>query len=159
MTLREIIALAGDTKSEKKRVSFQGIPITVEVSKGNSRVLHNDQGEVVYKVKMSHDYGFFNKTKGRDGDEVDVMLGPNQHATEAYVIHMVDKGPDADEREDEDKVMLGFSSASDAKDGFLRHYPANFYGGMSCIPMTEFKHKLATASLPYRRKKITARSV
>lgn len=155
-TVATLLAHAADTPSVDKTTEFQGLPITIEVQRGKQRLLHDDTGKVVYKQQMYADYGYFTNTKGRDGDEVDVFVGPVKAANEAFVIHMLDKGPVVNEREDEDKCFLGYPSADAAKAAFLAHYPKTFYGGMTALPMDEFKQKLATASLPYRKKKITA---
>ena len=157
MRIMDILRLqAGDTKPVNRKVVRHGLSITIEHPKGTFRVLHDDRGVVVYKKLMSSDYGYFNGTKGRDGDEVDVMVGPMENAKEVYVVHMTDKGPRVDEREDEDKCLIGYPSATAAKAAFLAHYPRDFYSGMTCLPVETFKKQLATASLPYRRKKITA---
>ena len=145
-----------DSESLNKQVTVYGFPITVERPRGSMRTLHDADGNIVYQRRMFYDYGFFNGSKGRDGDEVDVFLGPSQRATEVYVVHMVDKGPIVDQREDEDKVMLGFDTAEMARSAFLLHYPASFYDSMTSMSLATFREKLATAALPYRRKKITA---
>jgi hypothetical protein len=159
MNLSQAIAITAhgkDTPSANKKMTVSGLPVTIEVPRGKDRVLHDDDGKQVYRRRMFHHYGFLNGTKGRDGDEVDVFVGPISDAKEAYIIHMRDMGPVPEEREDEDKVFLGFSSADAAKAAFLLHYPPTFYDGMTALPIEQFKKKLATASLPYRKKKITA---
>lgn len=145
-----------DTPVKLTKTRRHGLPISVEYAKGATRALHDDKGNVVYKVHMQNDYGYIDKTKGRDGDEVDCMLGPYKNANEVYVIHMIDMGPVPSEREDEDKCMIGFPSADMAKAAFLRHYPKNFYGGMTALPVAEFKKKLKGTQVPHTRNKITA---
>lgn len=151
-----LMAHSTDMPSSDKQVSLHGLPITVEVPKGRYRILHDDSGKPVYKKLMMYSYGFFNGTKGRDGDEVDCFVGPEKDAKEVYVIHMKDFGPVPSEREDEDKCMIGFRSADAAKTAFLLHYPASFYDGMTALPVDQFKEKMAKATLPHRKKKITA---
>jgi hypothetical protein len=124
-----------------------GLPVTIEVKKGQTRQLRNDKGKVVYERLMKHDYGYIGKTTGRDGDEVDAFVGPiGDKAQEVYVVHMKDLGPDVKEREDEDKVFLGFPTAEAAKASFLAHYPETFYEGMTTLPVSLFKKKLQDAS-------------
>ena len=159
MNLNTVISLsahASDTPSAGAKTEMHGLPITIEHPRGSIRKLHDDSGKVVYKKHMHYSYGFFNGTKGRDGDEVDCMLGPIKYAKEVYVVHMRDMGPVPSEREDEDKCMIGFQSADAAKAAFLMHYPENFYAGMTALPVDEFKERMAKASLPYMKKKITA---
>lgn len=151
-----LLAHAADSPSVNRKLKVAGLPIVIEHPKGSQRLLHNDAGEVVYKVHMHYSYGFVSGTKGRDGDEVDVFVGPIRVPKDVFIIHMVDRGPDKKEREDEDKVMLGFPSADAAKSGFLLHYPKSFYGGMTCLPLDVFKKRLKEAQKPHRRKMLHA---
>lgn len=157
-TAHYLSAFTRDHNTPKKllKTKVQGFPVTIEHPKGSVRTIKDDLGRVVYEKRMYVHYGFFNKSKGRDGDEVDVMVGPVPNAKEVYVIHMLDKGPDKDARQDEDKVMMGFPNEQQAKNAFFLHYPQNFFGGMTTLPLATFKKKLAEGSKPYRRKKITA---
>jgi transposase-like protein len=157
VALRDLAAHASDTPRAMAKVRTHGLPITIEHPRGTERSLHDDDGNEVYKVQMHHDYGFINRTRGRDGDAVDCFIGPVPNAEEVYVIHMLDKGPDKNAREDEDKAMIGFESAEAAKTAFLMHYPPAFFGGMTVLPLKVFKQKLKQASLPHREKKIHAR--
>jgi hypothetical protein len=161
MRLAEILAArdpgsAKDSKPEAKYVERMGLGIVIEYPKGAQRKYHNKDGKVVYQKTMRYPYGFFEGTKGRDGDEVDAILGPSQRFDDVFVVHMLDKGPDVEQREDEDKVLIGFSTADAAKMGFLQMYPREFFGGMTILPVETFKQRLATASLPYRAKTIHA---
>lgn len=151
-----VIAHANDTKVVNKKMKRHGLAITIEHPKGSLRILHDDKGKPVYKKLMHSDYGYFNKTTGRDGDEVDCMVGPIPDAKEVFIVHMKDLGPVKSEREDEDKCMVGYQSADAAKAAFLAHYPATFYDGMTALPVAVFKKRLKTAQLPHRKKKITA---
>ncbi len=160
MNLDTVISLrahANETPISGKQTKMHGLPITIEHPRGTQRKLHDDEGNVVYKVHMYADYGFFNGTKGRDGDEVDCFVGPMKDAKEVYVVHMRDLGPVKEQREDEDKCMVGYQSADAARSAFLMHYPATFYGGMTCLPVSDFKKRLELASLPHREKKIHAK--
>jgi|SRR5215471_17086449 len=158
MRLSQAIAYV-QTQNEEvaKRIRHSGLSISIEHPKGTMRILKNDEGKVVWQKHMFHHYGFIDKTTGRDGDAVDVMIGPLENPAEVYIIHMLDKGPDVSEREDEDKVMLGFPSADAAKQAFHLHYPKSFYGGMTVLPIKKFKERLTTASLPFHTRKIHAR--
>jgi|SRR5581483_355303 len=148
-----------DTPVQNIKMARHGLPITIEHPKGTQRKLFNDDGKLVYSVHMHNHYGYFDNTKGVDGDDVDCIVGPMENAKEVYVIWMVDKGPDVAQREDEDKVMVGFPNAEAARRAFHLHYPKNFFGGMTVFSVANFKNKLATAQLPYRRKKLAAKAV
>lgn len=156
ITAGQLSAHADDTKVANVKTLRHGLPITIEHKKGSDRTLHNDAGKQVYKVRMHNDYGYIDNTKGRDGDEVDVMLGPSEDAEEVYIVHMKDMGPDPSQREDEDKVMMGFPSADLAKSAFHMHYPREFYEGMTAMPVDQFLKTLKQAQKPHAKKKLTA---
>lgn len=141
-----------DTQSANTKTKRYGLRIIIEHPKGTKRVLHDDSGKKVYEKHMYHSYGYIEKTAGRDGDEVDVFLGPSLLAKEVYVVHMKDLGPVKKEREDEDKVFLGFTSAEAARTAFLLHYPKTFFDGMTVLSVQQFKKRLSET----RNQKITA---
>lgn len=145
-----------DTPTKAIKLKRHGLKITIEHPRGSLRILHDDDGNVVYKQHMHAHYGEFTNTKGRDGDPVDCFVGPYENAKEVYIIHMLDKGPVKAEREDEDKCFVSYQSPEAAKTAFLLHYPPSFYGGMTCLPIATFKKKLKTAQLPHREKKLHA---
>lgn len=124
-------------------IEFAGLPVTVEYKAGSRRTLRNRRGEVVYDKRMRNHYGFIRATVGRDGDEIDVIIGPDQDAEFVYVIDMIDLGPDVAQREDEDKVMLGFADQDAAEEAFLWMYPETFLGGTKEIPLHVFRDRIA----------------
>lgn len=154
-----VLAHTKDTPIDGRPLVRHGLPITIEHRAGTLRQLHDDAGNVVYKKHMYNSYGYFNHTKGRDGDEVDCFIGPLRDAKEVFIVHMLDKGPVKSEREDEDKCFIGFPGADAAKTAFLLHYPIEFYGGMTAMPVKQFKAKLKQAQLPHREKKIHGASL
>jgi hypothetical protein len=127
-----------------KRLKFQGLDISVENRAGSIRK-GVDPSYGPWSVKMTHDYGYIKGSKGMDGGGVDCFIGPNPTSKMAYVVH-IRKTPKF-QKFDEDKVLLGFNSKTEAKKAFMAHYDnPKFYGGMDVIPMAEFKKKvMATA--------------
>jgi len=124
------------------KTEFQGIPISIENRKGSIRSGEGPEGE--WKTKMKHPYGYIKGTKGLDGDQLDCFVGPDENVGFAYVVHS--KKPPNFKKDDEDKVMLGFSSAKTAKRVFLQHYDdPKFFGGMDTIPMAQFLDKAEEA--------------
>jgi hypothetical protein len=146
MTLIELLQIQAltDPNDPKKvqHLQFAGFGVTIEFPKGSIRTIKNTDGDICYKKLMQYPYGFLDGTEGRDGDEVDIILGPNENAEQAFVAHMIDKGPDVDQREDEDKAFLGFDNYADALSAFYSMYPKNFFGGMTVLPIKVFKQKL-----------------
>jgi hypothetical protein len=125
-----------------KRYEFAGVPVSVEYPAGVRRLLKNRMGRPVYDRVMEHDYGFVESTVGRDGDEVDVIVGPNPQSENAYVVDMIDAGPEPAHRQDEDKLLIGFDSPEAAKDAFISMYSESFFGGMGRMTMDELRHRL-----------------
>lgn len=122
------------------RTQFQGLPISVENRRGSVRE-GCDKKWGCWRTKMKVPYGYLRGTKGMDGAEVDVFVGPKVDAKMAYVV-TIKKQPEFKE-DDEQKVMLGFPDAKTAKRVFLQHYDdQRFFGKMDEIPMEEFKKKV-----------------
>lgn len=136
---------AGNYRKEHRR--FQGLDISIENPKGSVRTGTGPGGKP-WRVTMRHTYGYIRGTCGVDKDHVDCYLGPNPDASHAYVVHQRQAGQW--DHYDEDKVMLGFDSAADAKAAYLAQYDdPRFFGTMTALPMADFKRKaLATRQRP-----------
>lgn len=111
--------------STKKKVDFQGLPISIDRPKGFVQSGQDEKGNP-WTREYKFDYGFIPRTKGGDGEGLDVYVGPNEDAPNAYWIVQ----RKADGSFDEYKVMVGFDTAAAAKKAYLDHTPARFFGGM-----------------------------
>lgn len=121
------------------RIEFQGLKISVENRKGSVRKGVDADGKP-WAIKMMFPYGYVRMTEGADGDHVDCYIGPNEQSEKVFVIHQND--PTTGEY-DEDKCMLGFDSAKEAKRAYLAHYNRpGFFGSMVEMTMDEFKKKI-----------------
>ena len=116
----EAQAQAGNYR--KGKISFNGFLITIENPKGSYRRGKDKDGHE-WKTLMHNDYGYFNRTVGKDGDAIDVFLGPNLKSEKIYPIDQFLNG-----EFDETKVMLGFNSAEEAKDAYLSNYEKDWKG-------------------------------
>lgn len=127
-----------------------GIPISIENPAGSIRSGKGKDGKE-WSVRMPHHYGYFKRTEGKDGDQVDVHVGPHIETDQVHVIDQVN--PDTG-KFDEHKVMMGFhkpheavnayhSSFSDGK-GHLR------MGGMVSMHMHDFRKWLKDKSATKR---------
>lgn len=115
---------------------YAGLEVNVENPAGTDRVGISKKGKE-WRIKMKYDYGFVSSIKGTDGDALDVYLGPDQEAKNVFIVHQVD--PDSGAY-DEDKCMLGFGDAKEAKKIYIAHYDSpKFFGSMSVISFKEFK--------------------
>ena len=142
MTSEEIDERANEaninpTEAEKQasnykmgHVSVKGMPISIENPRGSKRHWKDEKGNEGYNV-MKHHYGYFKKTSGngKDGDAVDVFIGP--HPTDFDIVYVVDQNNKKGEF-DESKVMLGFKSMEDAKKGYMSNYTKD-WKGFKCI--------------------------
>jgi hypothetical protein len=115
---------------------YQGLPIAIENRRGSVRKGKDRDGNE-WRTKMKHPYGYLKGTKGADGEGVDVYVGPDKDAPNAFVVHQRDKET---KKYDEDKVMLGFRSKREAKEAFLAHYddPA-FLGPIAKVSMERLR--------------------
>jgi uncharacterized protein len=133
------------SKALLRHQKFAGLDVVIENEIGSVR---SGDG---WSVTMKHSYGYISRTRGADGDEVDVFLGPNEKAEKCYVIHTrnVETGD-----YDEDKLMLGFADSDAAVAAFYDNYSdAQLHlGGIEMIPMSDLKDKLSK----FRGRKIEA---
>jgi phage-related protein (TIGR01555 family) len=137
--LREKLKSTDADSSGIKYVNFAGVMVGIEYDAGERRIFYDDNGEVVYNTLLKYPYGFIQGTTGRDGVEIDVILGSTKQPNDVYIVDMIDLGPNVEARENEDKVMLGFDNAEEAKEAFYSMYPTNFFGGMKKMPIEEFR--------------------
>ena len=123
---------AGNYKMGHVRV--RGFDITIENPIGSRRYYGKDKKK--YNVMQNH-YGYFTNTKGKDGDQVDVFIGPDVERFEK--VYVVDQKIDG--KFDESKVMFGFSSKKEAKAAYFSNYATNWHGFMHItgVPLTVFK--------------------
>lgn len=114
---------AGNYK--KGHVSLHGLDISIENPAGSVREGVDRDGKP-WRVRMAHHYGYVRRYgPGRDGDHVDVFIGPNPDSTRAFIIDQVN--PDS-RRFDEHKIMLGFDTQAEAEAGYLANYAPGWQG-------------------------------
>lgn len=109
-----------DPDSVKFKTEFQGIPIHVDRPKGFKMVGTDAHGKP-WSRRYNYDYGFIPKTRGGDGDGLDVFIGPEKDSRDTYWA--IQAKPDGSF--DEYKVMLGFNGRDAAKAAYEAHIPAN----------------------------------
>ncbi len=97
---------------------FQGLLIHIEHDRGDTRRGTSPDG-TAWRTTMSHPYGEIVGTLAVDGDPLDVFIGPNPHATHAYVI--ASKLPGSPHY-DESKIMLGWDTQEAAVAAFRANY-------------------------------------
>lgn len=121
-----------------RKTKFQGLDISIETDKGEKRHWYDPHNKTEGTTTMKYPYGYILRTMGADDEHVDVFLGPNEDSEDVFIVHQR-KAPDFEEY-DEDKVMLGFESAREAKAAYKEHYnDPQFFGTMTSTTMDDFK--------------------
>ena len=148
MTAEEITAEAAETNTEptekqkeagnykKGHVYVKGMKISIEQPKGSIRKGTDGKGKE-WKTKMSNHYGYFSRTVGKDGDHVDVFIGPDiDDFDKVFVVDQKVNG-----KFDESKVMLGFKDIESAKQAYLSNYSKDWKGfwKITGVPLEIFK--------------------
>jgi DNA-directed RNA polymerase specialized sigma subunit len=120
-----------------KRITFAGMDVSVETQKGAYRHWGDRDGSSG-KTLMLYDYGYVRGSLGTDGDHVDVYVGPDEFAPSVYVISQMTVN--RWDTFDEQKCMLGFRTAREAKRAYMAHYnDPRFFGSMKEMPIGEFR--------------------
>ena len=118
------------------RTRLYGMDISIENKKGSYRSGVDKDGHK-WKTFMHYDYGYIRGTVGTDKDHLDCYVGSDKEAQKVYVIHQNDP---VTHKYDEDKCMLCFSSAADAKAAYMKQYDRpGFYGSMTTMTIEQFK--------------------
>lgn len=130
----------------KGHITIMGLDITIENPKGSYRKGVDKNGNE-WKILMNNDYGYFRRTLGKDGDAIDVFIGPNLSSEKIFPIDQYLGG-----NFDETKVMLGFNTAADAKKAYMSNYEKGWKGFkyISEVNLEDFKKWLYDG---YRQRK------
>lgn len=124
------------------RREFAGFRIAIENPAGSTRHWFDLDGKQTGETQMYHDYGYFEDHEGADGEELDVYLGPDEHAPFVYLVSQM-KAPDF-KRKDEQKVMAGFPSFDAARLAYMKHRNDGdaAIGAILAVSMDRFRRKL-----------------
>jgi len=134
----ELLKMLNETKLHS-RTHYDGLDISVEVpANGYRRGINKKTGEE-WSYKIPASYGYIKGTHSPDGEHLDCYLRKNpKKGAQVYVMHQLT--PDGS-RFDEDKVMLGYSSKSEAIKAFkgMTFKPGTMYGGCTEFDMEHFQ--------------------
>jgi hypothetical protein len=118
---------AGNYKMEHIRV--HGLPISIETKKGDKR---RPQWP-----SLAADYGYIKRTLGKDGDHIDVFVGPDKSSEMVFVIDQVGLNGKFDEH----KVLLGFANQADAIATYRKCYHNGWkVGPVTAMTIAQFKN-------------------
>jgi GNAT superfamily N-acetyltransferase len=118
----------------KKQITWQGLRMKIEHEPGDVRSGKSKDGKT-WERTMFDSYGYIPGTKGKaaDGDAIDVYFAKDPEDGPVFKVRQLKK--DTGEY-DEDKFMVGFGSAENAKKAYLRHMPAWALGDISSVGKT-----------------------
>lgn len=132
--LKKSLTYSGHTL--QGRMKLYGMDISIENKKGSYRSGTDSDGHQ-WRIYMHYDYGYIRETVGTDGDHVDCYIGSDKTADKVYIVHQKKPGT---KQYDEDKCMLCFDSAENAKKAYMKQYDRpGFFGGMETMSVEEFK--------------------
>ena len=128
----EFLKYAGEPK---RQTTIKGIKMKVELEKGDIRRGVNKETGEPWEKEMHAAYGHIPKTRGHDGETVDIYLKEPGFFAEVYCVKQVKK----DGTHDEDKLMVGFSSPDEAIECYKKHVPKWCFGSMQTLSWSEFE--------------------
>tara|TARA_R110000737_G_scaffold21253_1_gene39659 strand:- start:9 stop:1868 length:1860 start_codon:yes stop_codon:yes gene_type:complete len=115
------------------KLEIKGFDITIENKIGTTRKGVDEDGNH-WSTLMKNSYGFFDNTKGADGDEVDVFIGPN--IEEDFNVFVVNQSTGNPRSFDEHKVMFGFKDEMSAKSAYMDNYQSDWEGFDNIVEFT-----------------------
>ncbi len=129
-----------------RTATYQGLPISIEIDVDQTKSGIGEDGKKWEKT-YSVPYGEIPSSRAlSDGDGVDVYVGRNPLATMVYVVHQLKRNGEYDE----DKCMLGFSSAGEAIYAYKQHGPPWGFGSMDTMTFDQFRHGYLASNRRHR---------
>jgi len=120
---------AGNYK--KGRCEIHGLRVAIETPQGQRRSGKED-GKPWSVICQAH-YGYIEKTRGADGDELDVYVGPWPESGMAYVVNQAK--PDGSGF-DEHKILMAFPDSDSAVIAYRNSYEKPGPTEMGIVPCT-----------------------
>lgn len=122
---------------QKGHVNLQGLDISIEHPRGSVRSGVSKEGKP-WSREVEHHYGYIKRTVSKDGENLDVYIGPNPASQKVFVVDQVK--PETGTF-DEHKAMLGFDNEAAARAGYLANYPQGWkgLGQITEMPMEQFR--------------------
>jgi len=114
----------------KGHVRVQGHDISIENPAGSVRE-GVDAGGKPWRQTLKNHYGYIKRTKGADGEQVDVLLGNNLNSDRVFVVNQIEQETGAF---DEHKVLMGFNNRMQA----VRAYRDNYQNGWKVGEVEQF---------------------
>ena len=124
---------------KKGHLNYDGLDIAIENPAGSKRRPE--------WPALVHHYGDIKRTDAADGDSLDVFINKDNESTDTpvFIINQTDEAGNFDEH----KVMLGFNTEAEARQGYLDNYTEDWTAPEFIPEMTmgEFKDWLETGDM------------
>jgi hypothetical protein len=121
------------------RITLGGLDISIENPAGSERKGTDKDGKA-WSVEMRSHYGYIRRTRGSDGDHVDVFVKPGTDTLEANSPVFIVDQESSDGEFDEHKVMLGFQTQDEAEKAYLANYTKGWeLGPVTATRLDNFK--------------------
>lgn len=101
----------------KGHIKLHGLDIAIETPAGGERHGIDPDGKP-WTTVMPGDYGEIKRSKGADGDPVDVYLGPSAHEANQHPVWIVDQIDPKTGQFDEHKAMIGYPTRQAAETAY-----------------------------------------
>ena len=92
--LKEVEGTGGQKDAGNYRMdhlALHGLDISIETPRGSMRSGKSPDGKE-WSMEMPWDYGYIRRTKGKDGDHVDVFIGAHKDSEVVFVVDQVRGG-------------------------------------------------------------------
>lgn len=123
---------AGNYKVGRTRIA--GLDISIENPEGSERRGTSPDG-TSWANRMAGHYGYIRRTKGADGDQVDVFVRPGTTPDFSGPVFVIDQVDQARGGFDEAKVMLGYDTREEAERAYRDSYTPDWRGMGKIIQM------------------------
>jgi hypothetical protein len=131
----------------KRHVKWRGLDIAIETEAGMERKGIAPNGEP-WAVTLQHPYGYVKGSLGRDGDQVDIYLGPEPKAPHVFVVDQIDP---ATGKFDEHKALIGYPDEAAARAAYVAGFSDSKgearLGAIAKLTADEFKSWLRSGKL------------
>lgn len=120
-------------------VKIHGLDVSIETPKGAVRKGKDADGETWQSPPMPGDYGYFKRTEGRDGDKLDVYIGPDPVSPRVFIVEQHDLKTG---KFDELKIVMGARSLDEAVSlyaGSFDNPSLDRIGDVTEMPVEQFK--------------------
>jgi len=124
----------------KGHATIAGLDVTIENPQGSIRSGVSPEGQP-WQTEMQSHYGYFKRSEGKDGDQVDAFIKPGTPKNYDGPVFIVNQIDPKTGKFDEHKVMVGFESQADANIAYHENYEPGWRGMKDIVPlsMDEFK--------------------